>query len=85
MADPVTNTVILQHMQIMKSDLQGQMHEMKNDLQSQISSLDKKVTNLEITMQKGFAEVRLDIRALQEDLEVTMLTVARHDKKLARL
>lgn len=74
MADEITTRMLLEHMQAMKSEL----------LQ-RISSLEIKVTTLANTMNVGFEDARLHRQALQEDLEVTILMVGKHDKKLAHL
>ncbi len=78
MAGDITNKMLLEHMQGMKSELQEQMARMQIDLQGQI-------TNQTGEMRQGFSDTRKDIQALQEDLEATMQMVGKHDTKLARL
>ena len=74
MADDITNIVLLQHMQAMKSSLE-----------LQIAAVDKKVDNNTSEMRKGFEEARQHRQALQEDLEATMHMLSKHETKLARL
>ena len=100
MADEVTNAVLLDKMQGMKTALQGEMQGMKiellqhvqgmkSDLQQQISDLGKnlsgRVGSLEKKVEEGFEEAKKHREALQEDLEETMKVQGRHTRKLARL
>ncbi len=79
--DAITNAVLLQHMQSMKSDLQ-----------TQISGLDKKLTGatedlrlLKIEVRQGFEDVRQRQDSMQEDLEASIQMLGRHQRKLARM
>lgn len=78
MADDITNIVLLQHIQAMKSSLE-----------LQIASVDQKIdgntAKLTEEMRQGFAEAREHRQALQEDLEETMRLLSKHETKLARL
>lgn len=78
MADDITNVVLLQHIQAMKSSLE-----------LQIAAVDQKVDRntsaLTSEMRKGFEEARQHRQALQEDLEATMRMLSKHETKLARL
>ncbi len=74
MVKDITNSVLLEHIQALK-----------NDLQSQISRLDKKIDRIDAKVDRGFEEARQHREALQEDVEVTMHAVYAHGKKLARL
>jgi hypothetical protein len=85
MASDITNIVLLQHIQAMKSGLESQMEALKNSLESKIVSLDTRVDTLTTEMQRGFEEARQHRQALQEDLEATMLMLSKHEAKLARL
>lgn len=84
MADDITNIVLLNHMQTMKMGLQEQMQTMKSELQEQIAGIDNRLTSLTVEVRKGFEDVRLQLVALQEDLEATIRMVGKHDWKLAR-
>ena len=85
MADDITNIVLLQHIQTMKSTLESQMQAMKDSLESQIAALDQKVDRNTMEMRVGFEEARQHREALQEDLEATMRMLSKHESKLARL
>lgn len=74
MADDITNIVLLQHMQKMKSDLEQQIAKQGIGLE-----------NLTREVRGGFAEVHQHLQALQEDLEATMEVQSKHQTKLARL
>ncbi len=81
MADDITNKVLLEHMQGMKSDLQVQI----TGLGDKVVGLQGQITNLTIKVEQGFSETQKDIQALQEDLDATIAMASRHDRKLARL
>jgi hypothetical protein len=81
MADDITNIVLLNHMQMMKGELQEQIA----SLDTKIVVLDGRLTTLTVEVRKGFEDVRLQLLALQEDLEATIRMVGKHDRKLARL
>jgi methylphosphotriester-DNA--protein-cysteine methyltransferase len=89
MADDITNTVLLQHIQAMKGALETQMQAMKVGLESQMqamkSDLTSQISALDAKMQAGFEEARQHREALQEDLEATMKVLSKHERKLARL
>lgn len=88
MADEITNTVLLEHIQAMKNDLQSQIKDLSVKLlglDGKFTGLDGKVTRLQEAMERGFEEARQHRQALQEDLYATMRIVSKHDKKLARL
>ena len=83
-----TKTDLLIHMQGMKNDLQQKI----NGLQQQITKLDRrisgvdgKISGLEQKMGYGFEQARLHRNALQEDLNVALIKLDTHDKKLARV
>lgn len=85
MADDITNGMLLEHIQAMKSDLQQQIAAVHNGLQQQINGMQQQITGLAQEMRQGFAEVRQDIKALQEDLAATMRVQGEHETKLRRL
>ncbi len=85
MANAVTNKILLQHIQGMKYDLEQQIKTAKSDLEGKIGGLDKKVTNLELTMHEGFTHTHERLDRLQDDLYVKISLQAEHEKKLARL
>lgn len=74
MADDITNIILLQHIQAMKSSLE-----------EQIATVDKKVDRNAAEMRKGFQEAGEHRQALQEDLEETIHVLSKHEKRLARL
>jgi len=61
------------------------MQGMKYDLQQQISRLDMKVDNLERKVDEGFEDARLHRQALQEDLDVSIAMLGRHQEKLQKI
>ena len=85
MADDITNIVLLEHMQVMKSDLQQQIAALDQKIDQKIARVEKNTANLTEEMRKGFEEARQHRQALQEDLEATMRMLGKHDAKLARL
>lgn len=85
MADDITNIVLLQHIQAMKSSLEVQIAAVKGSLEVQIAAVDQKVDRNADEIRKGFEEARQHRQALQEDLEATMLMLSKHETKLARL
>lgn len=83
----ITNAVLLQHMQGMKSELKQDI----KCLGERIDSLENKVTGLEKKVDIGFENARLRFEdahkhreALQEDLNATILMVGTHDETLKR-
>ncbi len=85
MADDITNIVLLQHIQAMKSGLEGKMDTMQQALLLRITALEMALANLTTQTHQGFEEARQHRQALQEDLEETMRVLAKHGTKLARL
>ena len=85
MADDITNIVLLEHMQVMKSDLQQQIAALDQKIDQKIARVEKNTANLTEEMRKGFEEARQHRQALQEDLEATMRMLAKHNVKLAQL
>ena len=85
MADDITNIVLLEHMQVMKSDLQQQIAALDQKIDQKIARVEKNTANLTEEMRKGFEEAREHRQALQEDLEATMRMLAKHNVKLAQL
>lgn len=85
MADDITNIVLLQHMQAMKSSLEVQISAVKSTLEQQIAAVDQKIDKNTQEMRTGFTETRQHLQALQEDLVATMQMLSRHEKKLVRL
>ena len=81
MADDITNTMLLGHMQAMKNDLQTQI----TDVKTQITDVKTGVRGLTEEMRQGFAEAGEHRQALQEDLEAAMRMLAKHQEKLARI
>ena len=78
MADDITNIVLLQHIQAMKSSLEVQIAAVDQ-------KVDRNTATLTEEMHKGFEEARQHRQALQEDLEATMHMLSKHETKLARL
>lgn len=76
--DDITNGMLLQHMQGMKTDLQQQI----SHLDEKIDHVAEKLTE---KMDQGFEDARRHRQALQEDLEETMRVQSRHGAKLARI
>ncbi len=81
MANDITNSMLLAHMQAMKNDLQQQIV----GLDKKVVSLDRKMTTLTEDMRCGFEDARQHRQALQEDLEATMHMQSKHSAKLAHL
>jgi hypothetical protein len=74
MADDISNSVILEHIHAMKSELQSQINGVKIDLQ-----------DLRVEMRQGFKVARRHRQALQEDLDASIRMLGKHAAKLARL
>ena len=88
MADAITNTMLLEHMQAMKYDLQEQIKGLGRHvggIDQKLERLAQRVTRLAEDMRQGFEEAREHRQALQEDLDATMRLQFKHSKKLARL
>jgi|GEM_PF-3406362 len=77
MANDISNIVLLQHIQAMKSSLE-----------EQIAAVDQKIERntaiLTTEMRKGFEEAREHRHAFQEDLAATMKMLGKHERKLPR-
>jgi len=74
MVDDITNTVLLEHMQAMKSEL----------LQ-RISTIEHDIKQIGQNMKQGFEDAHKDRGAPREDLEETMRVQGVHAEKLARV
>lgn len=74
MEDDITNKMLLEHMQVMK-----------NDLQTQITDVKTSVRGLGEEVHRGFTEAKEHRQALQADLEATMQLQLKHQEKLARI
>jgi hypothetical protein len=85
MADDITNIVLLQHMQAMKSSLELKIEAIVQKIDVLDQKVDKNTASLTSEMRSGFEEARQHRQALQEDLEATMHMLSKHEKKLARL
>ncbi len=78
MTNDISNTVLLEHMQGMKLELQKEIKSAKTELQQQIAQLDGKTD-------RGFEDARKHRESLQEDLDASIRMLGKHDRKLARL
>ncbi len=85
MGNDISNIVLLQHIQAMKSSLELQIATVDQKLGLQIAALDQKIDRNTDEMRRGFEEARAHRQALQEDLEETMRMLSKHESKLARL
>ncbi len=88
MADDITNIVLLQHIQAMKSNLESQIASVDQKVSSvdqKVASVNQKVDKNTMEMRTGFEEAHQHREALQEDLEATMRMLSKHESKLARL
>ncbi|MFA6038966.1 MAG: hypothetical protein WCV62_03510 [Candidatus Peribacteraceae bacterium] len=88
MADAITNAMLLEHMQAMRSGLEQKM----GSLEQKMGSMEQKIENVKMDLQdfkmevrEGFEDARLHRRALQEDLEATIKLQAKHDSAISRL
>lgn len=88
MAQRITNGILLQHMQGMKSELKQDI----KGLGERMDSLEGKVIRLEKKVDMGFEDARRQFEdarkhreALQEDLNATIQMVGKHQRKLARI
>lgn len=78
MSEEISNGMLLEHMQAMKTDLQRQIAGLDK-------KIDTKITVLEKYVRKGFEEARQHRQALQEDLDASIRMLGKHDAKLAHL
>lgn len=88
MVDDITNIMLLQHMQGMKSDLQLQIaavYQKITALEKKTGGVEKNMASMAEEMRNGFEEARMHRQSLQEDLEATMRMLSKHSTKLARL
>ncbi|MEK7218707.1 MAG: hypothetical protein AAB728_04550 [Patescibacteria group bacterium] len=85
MADEITNTILLEHMQGMKNDLQEQIGGLRQRIDGVENGLQGQFTNLAQEMRQGFEDARLHRQALQDDLEATMRVQGKHAATLSRI
>ncbi len=89
MTSDITNTVLLEHMQGMKLELQTEVKNMKIELQKEIKSskfeLQNQISQLNGKVDRGFEDARVHRTALQADLDASIRMLAKHDRKLVRL
>jgi len=85
MADEITNSMLLEHIQAMKYELQHQIADVNTGLQKQITVLQKDVHQIKEDMTQGFDDAKKDRQALHEDLEETMRVQGAHAEKLAHV
>lgn len=87
MAHDITKAMLLEDIQAIKNDLQGQI----GNVTTRLTGLEGSITNLAIEMRHGlsrmdqrFEEARLHRQALQEDLDATIRMQGKHETAIAR-
>ena len=82
MADEITNTVLLQHMQAMKYELQQEIKGVKYALRKEMKGME---AGLCAEMRAGFEEARLERQVLREDLHTVTQVLVAHGQKLQHI